>query len=153
MKQTKMLDCDICNVNPTAIIFDGHNTNCSKSNKSCENPSPLTKEQLMELSGTPVWVEIIVPTKGKRAGWALVYKDSGSAALERWSRVTLWYDDYGKEWVAYPSQFKNVRAAHWEPYDSDCTENRFVCSNCRIVITRSNEYNFCPICGAYMRSE
>lgn len=63
---------------------------------------PLTLEQLREMDGGPVWAELLPPTAGSKAGWALAYTNHGcSAAQQRWTNWTLWYDEYGKTWLAY----------------------------------------------------
>lgn len=63
---------------------------------------PLSREQLMQMDGEPVWIELIVDTVDQKNGWAICYFDSVSAAVtQRWTTWTLWYEDYGKTWLAY----------------------------------------------------
>lgn len=63
---------------------------------------PMTLEELLEMNGEPVWIELIVGTVGQKNGWAICYFDSVSAAAtQRWANRVLWYEDYGKTWLAY----------------------------------------------------
>ena len=63
---------------------------------------PLTMDELLEMDGEPVWAEIIVETVGAKSGWALVYFGPlFAAALQRFTSGALWYEDYGKTWLAY----------------------------------------------------
>ena len=67
----------------------------------CENP-PLTPEELREMDGEPVWAVLRLSTNGIKGGWALVDTRHGyAAAQQRWTNWTLWYDEYGKTWLAY----------------------------------------------------
>lgn len=63
---------------------------------------PLTLEDLREMAGEPVWAMLRIPTNGVKCGWALVDTRHGYAtAQQRWTNWTLWYDEYGKTWLAY----------------------------------------------------
>lgn len=67
-----------------------------------EENKPLALEQLREMCGEPVWAMLRLPTNGIKGGWALVDTRNGyAAAQQRWTNRTLWYDEYGKTWVAY----------------------------------------------------
>lgn len=62
---------------------------------------PLTLEQLLEMNGKPVWTKLLVESTGRKEGWTLIYNDDGHAAVQRWTQFPLWYNDYGKTWIAY----------------------------------------------------
>lgn len=72
---------------------------------------PLTADELWEMDGEPVWVELTEPTVGKTSGWALVYADSSGAAVQRWT-APLWYSEYGKTWIAYRFKKEEAHAKH-----------------------------------------
>lgn len=77
------------------LVEELENSTLTQSNE------PLTSEQLREMDGKPVLVKLIEPTCGQEQGWTIVYKDNGYAAVQRWTHHPLWYDDYGKTWLAY----------------------------------------------------
>lgn len=63
---------------------------------------PLTLEELRGMVGEPVWAVLQLPTNGIKEGWALVDTRHGYAATQQgWASWTLWYDEYGKTWLAY----------------------------------------------------
>lgn len=66
-----------------------------------EKNNPLTLEELREMDGEPVWAVLLTKTKGNDSGWTLVYKNNGYSAAQRWTIWALWYEDYGKTWLAY----------------------------------------------------
>lgn len=72
---------------------------------------PLTADELREMDGEPVWVELTEPTVGKKSGWALVYNDGSGAAVQRWTSP-LWYNEYGKTWIAYRFKKEEAHAKH-----------------------------------------
>lgn len=72
---------------------------------------PLTADELREIDGEPVWVELIEPTLGKKSGWALVYNDGSGHAVQRWT-APLWYNEYGKTWIAYRFKKEEAYAKH-----------------------------------------
>lgn len=74
---------------------------------------PLTIDELREMDGEPVWVEVIEPTVGKKSGWALVYPPNtiSGAAVQRWTSP-LWYNEYGKTWLAYRFKKEEAHAKH-----------------------------------------
>lgn len=72
---------------------------------------PLTADELREIDGEPVWVELIEPTLGKKSGWALVYNDGSGHAVQRWT-APLWYNEYGKTWIAYRFKKEEAHAKH-----------------------------------------
>lgn len=74
---------------------------------------PLTADELEKIDGEPVWVELIEPTVGKNSGWALVYPPNtiSGAAVQRWT-APLWYNEYGKTWIAYRFKKEEAHAKH-----------------------------------------
>lgn len=72
-----------------------------------ENPEPLTKMELQQLSkdrsGTPVWVVPLSSRKGHPAEpeWAVVEPESGNAYIPG-IEYTWWeLEGYGEKWIAY----------------------------------------------------
>lgn len=72
---------------------------------------PLTFDELWEMNGEPVWVELLEPTVGKNSGWVLVYNDGSRHTVQRWT-APLWCSEYGETWIAYRFKKEEAHAKH-----------------------------------------
>lgn len=79
-----------------------------RAQQEAEKNAPLTLDELREMDGEPVWAVLLTKTNGNDSGWTLVYKNNGYSAAQRWTRWTLWYEDYGKTWLAYRRKPEDV---------------------------------------------
>lgn len=102
---------------------------------------PLTAEQLRGMDGRPVWVNLIKPTQGECEGWAIVYKDNGSTAVQRWTTCALRYEDYGEIWIAYAYPPAHIDREKWEP-----------CMWC-VLNGQFGLNNYCSSCGRPLTDE
>ena len=116
---------------------------------------PMTLEQLKQMNGRPVWAQLLEPTRGQKEGWVIVYKDNGYAAVQRWERDPLWYQEYGKTWLAYAQQpaadVRPVVLGRCEIVAGSDGKEYMVCSECRVQQTLTGTFSYCPNCGADMR--
>ena len=85
---------------PAYVIAAGMALDALKREAAEAVNDPLTLEELRGMDGEPVYAALIEPTVGKKAGYGLYYDDK-SALTQRWTNWCLWYEDYGKTWLAY----------------------------------------------------
>lgn len=122
---------------------------------------PLTLEQLLEMDGKVVRVKLLEKTQGTSEGLALVYKDNGYAACQRFTTWTLWYKEYGKTWIAYAYQPSHIDREAWD-YCESCKPDCYNClyqdawdthgkpDRCKKCVEFSNhvaDESFCEKCG------
>lgn len=72
-----------------------------RAQREAEKNEPLTPEELEEYRAKelPVWCEMPVLPGITAKGWGIA--GSGNAVLQNFSRTQLWYQHYGRDWVAY----------------------------------------------------
>ena len=136
-----------------------------------KNGNPLTLEELKQMAGQPVWVEVIdhkmfADKDDDFDGWGLV----------RSSWVRLWdesradivhvdydFEEYGKTWRAYSKPVKHGKW-EWNDHAIDWGLGAWVCSECHgrnenIRAGKSGNPNvwsgskYCPNCGVRMEGE
>lgn len=129
---------------------------------------PLTLEQLSGMDGKPVWAKLLKKTRGQSEGYAIVYKDNGSAAVQRWTAWTLWYSEHGVTWIAYACPAARLNREAWEPCEhckpSEYPPDYYGPHNFTLVGAEIYYYdtddgwegediNFCPWCGRPLTDE
>lgn len=123
---------------------------------------PLTLEQLREMDGKPVWVEMKI--FHKLTGWAIVHVDSDMEEIRLWRKCGDWIQFAADEMEVYAYQPAHIDREAW----GEC-ESCFSCASCEYS---SNPYwefpcnkcsggkreyydplNFCPECGRPLTEE
>lgn len=79
-----------------------------------ENPQPLTKDELREMEGQPVWIHTF-SSKNKKtyiSEWALVASVGQTfvtfARCQVHGRIEKMFSEYGKTWLAYKYKPREV---------------------------------------------
>lgn len=127
---------------------------------------PLTLEQLREMDGKPVWVEMKI--FHKLTGWAIVHVDSDMEAIRLWRKCGDWIQFAADEMEVYAYQPAHIDREAWEPCgncktcencqhsgDYDPYEGYFgECGSCDVK-THSNfsPVHFCHDCGRPLTEE
>lgn len=125
---------------------------------------PLTLEQLREMDGKPVWVEMKI--FHKLTGWAIVHVDSDMEAIRLWRKCGDWIRFAADEMEVYAYPPAHIDREAWEPCE-DCIS----CCNCMnhgvmdadgeqceecIACRKLSEFlpdNFCRSCGHPLTAE
>ena len=123
---------------------------------------PLTLEQLREMDGKPVWVEMKI--FHKLTGWAIVHVDSDMEEIRLWRKCGDWIQFAADEMEVYAYQPAHIDREAWDEceYCDDCASCRnaslpewdHICSACVVGVQDSYEpMNFCPECGRPLTEE
>lgn len=102
----------ICKLKCTALMEEGmcsHGGLCClyESQRTIEESTPLTLDELRKMEGQPVWMHTFsaVQKKTNVAQWAILETvGSANATFLRAgvnSRLTKWFCNYGERWLAY----------------------------------------------------
>ena len=118
---------------------------------------PLTLEQLREMDGKPVWVEMKI--FHKLTGWAIVHVDSDMEEIRLWRKCGDWIQFAADEMEVYAYQPAHIdREAffgEWEGEadgyaDGELVYDVWKCPGCgHVEETDEPDFlpNFCPDCG------
>ena len=137
--------------------MDAVNGACRIAVKALRNiptGEPLTQDQLQEIDGQPVWIEII-----KRLPFKSMWMISDYQTLG----VRFDLRDYGQTWLAYSYPPAHINREAWEPCSrcKSCSSCAHFLSNdayefCKRCITGQEHIpltNYCPKCGRPLTQE
>ena len=160
--------CDKC-IHLSVCVYAHRNPNpCKYRAEPVKHGNPLTLEELRQMDGSPVWVEVLdhsvfADEADDFDGWGLVRKSGVRVWDEKRAdlvKVDYHFEDYGKEWRACSvpvkhGRWNSVKNPQWPAYSHD------KCSICGWWNTKNalcydgnhkpgHSLNYCPNCGAKM---
>lgn len=83
---------------------------------------PLTLEQLREMDGEPVWVEMKI--FHKLTGWAIVHVDSDMEAIRLWRKCGNWIQFAADEMEVYAYQPAHIDREAWDECEYCAEEDK-----------------------------
>lgn len=114
---------------------------------------PLTLEQLREMDGQPVWIEII-----KRLPFKSMWMISECQTLG----VRFDFRDYGDTWLAYAYPPARIDREAWKPCEC-CNGAKYVYGQASAVVPNGDkgqiekevegDFDYCPECGRPLTPE
>lgn len=125
----------------------------------------LSLEQLKQMDGEPIWVEVIVESCID-GGYALVSVYDEYCMNEKGEFFK--FEDYGKTWLAYTYTPAHIDRSKWEPcavcenetcrtcINAGMVSYRDPCCECDATASGGSYYepsNFCPHCGRPLTEE